>query len=83
MPDFCINDERGGRHYGSTQNVGSDGMTANDIGKVYSGTIKNAKMKKLITGRVLRNSNEVIAIYKVYDKDITKIKPLKVFKNIE
>ena len=31
MPDFCINDERGGSHYGSTQNVGSDGMTANVI----------------------------------------------------
>ncbi len=51
--------------------------------------------KKILNGAILDNvyaepmigfknkSNEVIAIYKVYDKDITKIKPLKVFKNIE
>ena len=51
--------------------------------------------KKIMNGAILDNiyaekmvgfknlKNEVIAIYKVYDKDITKIKPLKVFKNIE
>ena len=51
--------------------------------------------KKILNGAILDNvyaetmvgfknkKNEVIAIYKVYDKDITKIKPLKVFKNIE
>ena len=51
--------------------------------------------KKILNGAILDNvyaepmigfknkSNEVIAIYKVYDKNITKIKPLKVFKNIE
>ena len=49
--------------------------------------------KKILNGAILDNiyaekmvgfknkKNEVIAIYKVYDKDITKIKPLKVFKN--
>lgn len=47
--------------------------------------------KKILNGAILDNvyaetmvgfknmNNEVIAIYKVYDKDITKIKPLKVF----
>ena len=51
--------------------------------------------KKILNGAILDNvyaenmvgfknkKNEVIAIYKVYDKDITKIKPLKVFKKIE
>ena len=51
--------------------------------------------KKILNGAILDNvyaekmvgfknkNNEVLAIYKVYDKDITKIKPLKVFKNIE
>lgn len=48
--------------------------------------------KKIMNGAILDNvyaeqlvgfknkKNEVLAIYKVYDKDITKIKPLKVFK---
>jgi len=49
---------------------------------------------KILNGRILDNryksdkivfvdkSNNVLAIYKVYDKDITKIKPIKVFKDI-
>ena len=51
--------------------------------------------KKILNGAILDNvyaekmvgfknkKNEVIAIYKEYDKDFTKIKPLKVFKNNE
>ena len=51
--------------------------------------------KKILNGAILDNvyaekmvgfknqKNEVIAIYKEYDKDITKIKPLKVFKDNE
>ena len=57
--------------------------------------VKEDMEKKILNGAILDNvyaekmvgfknqKNEVIAIYKEYDKDITKIKPLKVFKNVE
>lgn len=48
--------------------------------KIMNGAILDNYYAENIVGFKNKN-NEVIAIYKVYDKDITKIKPLKVFKN--
>ncbi len=47
--------------------------------KIMNGAILDNVYAETIVG--FKNSkNEVIALYKVYEKDITKIKPLKVFK---
>lgn len=50
--------------------------------KIMNGAILDNVYAETIVGFKNKN-NEVIALYKVYDKDISKIKPLKVFKNIE
>ena len=50
--------------------------------KILNGAILDNVYAETIVGFKNKN-NEVIALYKVYDKDITKIKPLKVFKNNE
>ena len=50
--------------------------------KILNGAILDNVYAETIVGFKNKN-NEVIALYKVYDKDISKIKPLKVFKNIE
>ena len=50
--------------------------------KISDGAILNNNYNESMIG--FKNSNnEVIAIYKTYNKDISKIKPLKVFNNIE
>ena len=48
--------------------------------KILNGAILDNYYAESIVG--FKNKDEkVIAIYKTYDKDISKIKPLKVFKN--
>ena len=48
--------------------------------RILNGAILNNNYEDKIIG-FKNNRNEVIAIYEVYDKDSSKIKPIKVFKN--
>lgn len=64
----------------------------NDFHKVQ---VDDFLAEKILNGRILENrysekriafidkENNVLAIYKVYDKDSTKIKPIKVFKDTD
>lgn len=50
--------------------------------KIMNGAILDNIYAENMVGFKNKN-NDIIALYKVYDKDISKIKPIKVFKNTE